>query len=58
MNEWNKMQLTLDDSGLIESCDFCNALITNWIWLGMSFLTFDGKIMCNDCRTKSLKSFN
>ena len=56
MNEWNKMQMALDPSGLTESCDKCNALITNFWWMGMSFLTFDGKIICNNCRTEAVKT--
>jgi hypothetical protein len=49
------MQMALDPEGLTESCDRCNALIFNWDWMGMAFLTFDGKIVCNNCRTELLK---
>ena len=55
VNEWNRMQMALDPSGLTESCDRCNALITNWFWMGMSFLTFEGQIICNNCRTELAK---
>lgn len=55
MNEWNRMQMALDPSGLTESCDRCNCLITNWSWMAMSFVTLDGKIVCNDCRGELLK---
>lgn len=47
--------MALDPSGLTESCDRCNALITNWGWMGMAFLTFDGKVICNNCRGDLLK---
>jgi hypothetical protein len=58
VNEWNRMQMALDPSGLTESCDRCNALITNWDHIQWSFLTFDGKIVCNECRTELLKTKN
>jgi hypothetical protein len=55
MNEWNKMQLALDPDGFVESCDRCQALIINWHWMGNAFVTFDGKIVCNNCRTDLAK---
>jgi hypothetical protein len=55
MNEWNKMQMALDDSGLTESCDRCNKLILNWSWMQMSFVSRNGKdILCNDCRREEV----
>ena len=54
-NEWNRLQMALDDSGLMESCDRCGKLITNWTWLQMSFVTFDCKIVCIHCRGELLK---
>ena len=51
MNEWNRMQMALDDSGLTESCDRCNNLIINWDHMQMCFLSRNGvDILCNDCR--------
>ena len=55
MNAWNQQQMDEDPSGLTESCDRCNSLITNWEWLQMSFVTFDGRIVCNFCRGELLK---
>jgi hypothetical protein len=55
MNEWNRLQMALDPLGLTESCDRCNALIINCDWMEMSFLTFDGQIVCNNCRGELLK---
>ncbi len=58
MNEFNRLQMALDPSGLTESCDVCNAVIVNWRYLQMSFLTWDGRIVCNNCRTELLKIEN
>jgi len=55
MNEFNRMQMALDDSGLTESCDRCNYLIHNWSWMGWAFVTFEGQIVCNNCRTELAK---
>ena len=49
MNEWNRLQLALDDSGMIESCDCCNALIVNFSWMGNSFVDWSGEILCKKC---------
>lgn len=49
------MQLALDDSGLVESCDCCGQLIHNWSWMGWSWVQFDGQIVCNNCRTEQAK---
>ena len=49
------MQMALDPNGLTELCDRCESLIDNRRWMGMSFLTFDGKVICNNCRTELLK---
>ena len=53
MNEWNRMQMALEP--LAESCDFCGKLIINWSWMQMSFVTWDGSIACNDCRSRMAK---
>jgi hypothetical protein len=37
-----------------EKCDVCNGLIVGWDWPN-SFLLFDGRIACNNCRTDLLK---
>ena len=55
MNEFNRLQMALDPNGLTESCDLCGAVIVNWNYLQMSFLTWDGKIVCNNCRTEMAK---
>lgn len=55
MNAFNRKELESPDGSLLESCDRCNKLIHNWDWFGWSFLTFDGKIVCNDCRTDLAK---
>jgi hypothetical protein len=55
MNAFNKAELESTDGRLLESCDRCGGLIHNWDWMGWSFLTFDGKIICNNCRTELLK---
>jgi hypothetical protein len=55
MNAWTKQQLEEDPDGMLEVCDNCNGLIHNWDWLGWSFVTLDGKIVCNDCRGELLK---
>jgi hypothetical protein len=49
MNAWNRQQLEEDDSGLLESCDCCNALIFNFDWLEMAHLMEDGDIFCKIC---------
>ena len=49
------MQLALDPDGLVQSCDRCNKLIFNWDWMGQAFVTFDGQVVCNDCRTDMAK---
>lgn len=49
MNAFNKQELEQDTDGLLESCDFCNALIINWEILNNSTITFDGKIKCKRC---------
>ncbi len=50
MNAFNAKELAEDESGLLESCDFCNQLIHNWDCLQMSFLQEDGKtILCLHC---------
>lgn len=49
MNAFNRHEIDHDPDGLLESCDFCNRLIHNWDWMGWSFITFDGKVVCNDC---------
>lgn len=49
MNEFNRIELENDEDGLLESCDFCNALIVNWEALTNSIVTFDGKISCRRC---------
>ena len=48
MNKWNKNQII--DEPLIESCDHCNKLIFNWNTLGNSFVTVNGKIVCENCK--------
>lgn len=55
MNAFNRHELTQPGGELLESCDRCNRLIHNWDWFQWSFLTFDGKIVCNDCRTDLAK---
>lgn len=55
MNEWNRLQMEDDPSGLMESCERCGSLIINWDWMQMAFLTFEGKIVCNNCRGEILK---
>jgi hypothetical protein len=40
---------------MAEVCDDCRTLIRNHHWMGWSFVTFDGKIVCNNCRTDRLK---
>jgi len=49
MNAWNQQQLEDDDSGLLESCDCCNALIFNFDWLEMAHLMENGEIFCKNC---------
>jgi len=50
MNEWNRLQMALDPDGFVESCDKCNTLIHNLHWMGMSFVSEDGKqILCFQC---------
>jgi hypothetical protein len=56
MNAFNAKLLESDESGLLESCDDCGRIIRNWRWMGWAFLTFDGKVVCNDCRTERLKN--
>ena len=55
MNAFNKTELENDDSGLLESCDFCNALITGWEVLNNSFLTENCFVMCRNCHEATLK---
>lgn len=40
---------------LTEVCEDCGKLIRNWTFERFSFLTYDGKIVCNGCRTERLK---
>ena len=54
MNEFNRQQLAEDDSGLLESCDRCNCLIHGWDHISLAFVTFDGRVICNDCRRVEL----
>lgn len=49
MNAFNKRELEQDTEGLLESCDFCNALIINWEILNNCIVTFEGKIKCKNC---------
>lgn len=49
MNAFNEKELLEDESGLLESCDFCNSLIINWEILSNSVVTFEGKISCRRC---------
>lgn len=50
MTAFNQKILDEDDTGHVESCDCCNALIYNWGWMGWSFVSFDGrKILCLNC---------
>lgn len=52
MNAFNLHELTNNDpDGLLESCDFCNALIVNWETLTNCWVTFDNRITCNNCRS-------
>ena len=55
MNAWNAEEMKADESGLTESCDKCNRLIHNWDWLSMSFLDFDGRILCMWCKSEFIK---
>lgn len=55
MNAFNQIELDNDPDGMLEACDNCNRLIHNWQWMGWSFVTVDGKIVCNDCRGELLK---
>jgi len=57
MNAFNRKEIENDDSGLLESCDNCNALITNWEILNNSFLTESGSIICRNCHEATLKKF-
>jgi len=59
MNAYNNSVLDGDPSGLIESCDICNAIIYNYEWIGeMAFVTEDGHIICIDCQIALLKNLN
>ena len=53
MNGFNFNELLTDTEGLLESCDFCNALIVNWETLTNCWVTFDNRIICNNCRRKN-----
>lgn len=51
MNSFNKKEIEEDESGLLESCDRCNAIIQNWDRLEMSCLSNNGKdILCKSCK--------
>jgi hypothetical protein len=49
LNAFNELVLSLDTTGLIESCDCCNQLIYNWDTLTNCFVSFDNKIVCQRC---------
>lgn len=53
VNEFNRMQMALDDSGITESCDACDKLILNWNTVGdAATLAPDGvRILCKCCLT-------
>jgi superfamily II helicase len=55
MTDEVRYKLALDGTGLIEVCDRCNQFIFNKRWMGMSFVTYEGSIVCNDCRGEILK---
>ncbi len=56
MTETTRMQLAMDGTGMIEVCDCCDQFIFNVKhWMHLSFLGFDGKIRCNDCRSELAK---
>lgn len=48
MNAWNREQI--EGEPLLESCDFCNALIVNWETLTNCWVTFDNRIICKNCK--------
>ncbi len=41
---------------LSEVCDDCHTVIRNWKWMQWSFVTYDGRVVCNQCRTERLKA--
>lgn len=53
MNAFNKKEIA--ENPFLESCDIYRKLIYNWDWMQWSFITHDGKIVCNDCRNDLLK---
>lgn len=40
---------------LTEVCDVCGTLIRNFKWMLWSFVTEDGRIVCNNCRPKKVE---
>jgi len=48
MNAWNQRQI--EGESLLESCDCCNALIVNWHTLTNSFIMFDNRVVCRNCK--------
>ena len=52
MNNWNLRQLLKDEEGILETCDECNGLIFSFETLNNSHLSFDGRVLCKQCRKK------
>ena len=50
MTEYNKMQMSLDKSGLVELCDVCGTWIFDERFRRRAFIREDGKICCEDCK--------
>jgi len=54
MNAFNQSQLADDNSGLLESCDWCNCLIHHWDLLNRSWIMDNGQVICNSCHREYL----
>ena len=53
MNAFNRTILETDSlftDSVVESCDECNKLITNWITFTNSFITESGLVVCKSCK--------